>query len=243
MDSFDSDVAAYRSLSRPAAAGLILGSLSFTAFLHPAFWAFPAFAFVFSLWGIFAVLRRPNELIGLRAAQIGLVLAAFFGAAAPCADFCYRNAVRAEARQFAATWFQLLADGRPELAHMLTLAPDSRRPLDDAAWDLYKTDLKQRVALESYVAPTTDAKTPNLIRVLLALGKKAEVRYFDTISETVGDNGGDLLLQRYSVTYAEDGKKKSFFIHLQMAREHTPDGRSVWTLLGLATQGKPKEAA
>ena len=56
-----------------------------------------------------------------------------------------------------------------------------------------------------------------MVRTLLALGPKAQVRFFDTVGQTRQDDD-DVVDQLYAVTYEEEGEKKSFFVAVQAVR-------------------------
>ena len=73
-------------------------------------------------------------------------------------------------------------------------------------------------------------QAPQLVPTLLALGQKAQIRYFAT--EGQGRIGGtDTVYQVYAVTYEEGGKPKTFFVGLELKRMLVePTGRAAWQI-------------
>jgi hypothetical protein len=107
----------------------------------------------------------------------------------------------------------------------LTVDPNQRQPLDARLWQFYRDGDTVRRELETFVTLPT-------IRTLLALGEKAQVRYYKT---TFGPRRGDRenLQQLFAVTYNDAGKKKTFFVDVRL--EHsTPGnaGRAAWRVTG-----------
>jgi hypothetical protein len=77
------------------------------------------------------------------------------------------------------------------------------------------------------------------IRALLALGKDAEVRYFDTESQW-SQQGNDVLDMVYAVTYRPEGEPTSFFINTRLVRmSSSSDDRSSWLVSKAVGGGKP----
>jgi hypothetical protein len=105
----------------------------------------------------------------------------------------------------------------------LQLAPQFRSPLDDHLWDFYRSSPRQREGLEKFVS------TP-LVRTLLALGPKAQVRFYQTANQT-HENNNDRVAQCYAVTYEEQGEKKSFFVVVEMVRRKLSNGQAGWQVV------------
>ena len=55
------------------------------------------------------------------------------------------------------------------------------------------------------------------MRTLLALGPKAQVRFYQTAAQA-RDNDNDQVDQVYAVTYEEGSERKSFFVLVRMSR-------------------------
>jgi hypothetical protein len=222
-DAKDEELAAYRALAGQSVLGLIFGLLAPTVLIDPLPWAlFPAAGLVLSFWALRRI-KKDDSLTGRKMALTGLLLSLVFVVAAPADWWEYRRIVRAEARQFSTLWFRLLRDDEPQKAYQLTLGLQSRHPLDDRLWAFYRSDAKLREQLEDYV------KSP-LVRTLLALGPKAEVRFYETSGQT-HENVEDMVEQLYAVTYEEEGEKKSFFVVVRMVRQKLVTGEATWRIL------------
>jgi hypothetical protein len=232
-DSEDAELAAYRALSAQAVLGLIFGLLSPLALVDPMLWWIPMVGVLLSGLAIRRI-KKDDSLTGRKMAAAGLVLSVVFATAAPTDWLLYRRMVRNEARQISSLWFQFLAQDEPQKAHQLTLAPAVRQLLDHRLWAFYRNDPKLRQALEGYVkAPT--------IRALLALGPKAQVRFFDTAGQIRDENDDDVVTELYAVTYEEEGEKKSFFVAVQAVRHKLATGEAGWRITqtdgGIRPQG------
>lgn len=169
--------AAYRSVSGWAVAGLMIGLLSPLALADPLLWAVPVVGGMVCVRAFVQLKQKATDMIGRKAALVGLWLAVFSLTAAYSDWLYFRGRIRGEARQTALFWFELLAKDRPELAFQLTLLPQQRHPLDERIWDFYVDEGKTNryTALKNYVAPGSDEKSPSLVRTLLALGDSADV--------------------------------------------------------------------
>jgi hypothetical protein len=221
-DPDDAELAAYRALAGQAVVGLIFGLLSPLALVDPMLWGFPAVGIVVSVWALRRI-KKDDSLTGRKMTLAGLTLSLLFAVAAPTDWLEYRRIVRNEARQFSSLWFQFLIHDEPQKAHQLTMAPQVRHFLDNRLWAFYRTDPRLRQQIENYV------KNP-LVRTLLAMGPKAEVRFYDTANQA-HDPEEDTVEQLYAVTYEEDGEKKSFFVAVEMARQKLVTGEAGWHII------------
>jgi hypothetical protein len=222
-DRQDAELASYRALAWQAVLGLIFGLLAPLAMVDPLLWAMPILGTIFSWWGLRRIKNYPAEFLGRKIALAGLTLSLLFLAAAPSDWFAYRRIVRGEARQFSALWFKYLAQDEPQKAYQFTVVPQLRLRLDDHLWAGYRASSDLRDALEKYV------ESP-LVRTLLALGPKAQVRFYDTVGQTHQDND-DWVDQCYAVAYEEDGEKKSFFVVVSMVRRELGSGAAEWRIV------------
>jgi hypothetical protein len=231
-DAEDTELAAYRALSGQAVLGLIFGLLAPLALVDPLLWILPALGTLLSAMAIRRIKKSGAALTGRKMAIAGLMLSLALAAAAPTNWLVYRRMIRNEARQFSSLWFQFLAQNEPQKAHQLTVPPQVRKLLDHQLWAFYRTDARQRQQLEGYV------KTP-LVRTLLKLGPRAQVRFYETIGQT-RENDNDQVEQLYAVTYEEEGEKKSFFVAVQMLRQEMATGEAAWRILQTAGGVRPE---
>jgi hypothetical protein len=228
------ELAAYQRLAGHAVVGLIFGLLAPLALVDPLLWGIPVLGAILSVCALRHIRKNAPALTGRKLAIVGLTLSLLFAAAAPTDWLVYRRLLRDEAQQFSTLWFRLLTQDEPQKAFQLTLPPPMRHPLDDQLWDFYRNDDRQRKGLESYV------KDP-LVRTLLALGPKAQVRFYDTVDQICDSDEGDVVIQCYAVTYEEEGEKKSFFVTVNMLRRKFDTGEIGWrmgqTLGGVRPEG------
>jgi hypothetical protein len=225
FDSLDADMVRYRALSGLAVVGLVLGIASALDLLVPMFWIMSVLGAVVSGLALWRIRRNAATLTGRRLAQCGLLLSIAFGVAAAVDGFVYRRLFRQEARQFAATWFDYLLYQKPPAPQKsleLTRPPAFRQPLDDRLWDFYRRSARRRDELETYV------NSP-LVRTLLALGPKAEVRYYSSLHEDLGGEGETIDLI-YAVSYDAPEGKTTFFVDLELKRIKVEGGRASWQL-------------
>ena len=206
----DAEIAEYRAVSGAAVASLIFGSLSIVALVDPFVWIVPAIGIVCGLGGLWQISQNPTVLIGRKAAIVGLGLSVLFGTTAVGNWTMQRWMMRSQARDFASLWFTLYQRRAPEKAFQLLQPRSGRRPLNSSLWNFYKQTPKAERELEEHVEE-------KLIRTLLALGEDAEIRYRGTDSQGPSGSGYGVD-QTFSVTYYEDGEKKTFFVGVRLFR-------------------------
>jgi hypothetical protein len=224
FDAADEEVTRYRALSALAVVALLAGLLSPLAMFAAMFWLVPLAAVVLSGLALWRVATCSADLVGHRAAFVGLMLGAAFLVAAPVDDLVYRYCLRRQARQFAEIWIDAVRHGEVYKAHHLMIDPKRRQPLEDKLADFYLHNENSRRMLNGFV------KEP-AVRTLFALGTTAEIRFYDTAAE-FHEEGYDFVQQTYAVTYPDERKRpKSFFINLLAQRSvDAGSGRAGWTL-------------
>jgi hypothetical protein len=220
----DAQLIEYRSVSVLAVFALLLGLCAPLAMLGPVLWIVPALGVAVSVWALLAIAKSEGALVGRKAALTGLSLALVCGAAAASARVSEGWWLRGEARPVAARWFELLRDDQPLAAHQLTLTPGERATDASALESGYRDEENLRQSLERFV------HNP-LIRALLALGGKAEVRYYATESHH-RDGDQQRISQIYAITYPDDGRRVTFFGRLVLFRSlDRAAGKIHWQVL------------
>lgn len=205
FESFDpTEEIPYQALSGLAVVALLVGLLSWIAFLSPALVVVPLAGFLLSAVALTRIARQSPALIGRKVALAGLVLSLLFGIAAPAERSTYRWLLRREARQVAFQWFDYLRNDQPSDAMGLSIDPLARRPMQE--YLLYREELTSFVAVPA-------------VRAILALGEKAVVRHYRTDMQGLED-GLQTIHQAYAVTWEEDGRKHTFFIGLNLERPY-----------------------
>ena len=182
-------------------------------------------------------LRRDPGRPGRLAALAGLGLALFFGTVPWARALTERLFLPDQARPVAEQFFELLRKGQPERAVTMWFAPESRRPFDESLWPYFRRDTDARGALLKMVDDAT-------VRTLLALGDRAQVRYYKSNAMiTAGATAGVVLW--YTVTYADEaGKKKTFFVRVGLKRQ--PSSRTdvnPWLIKGIHSGVDPTTEA
>jgi hypothetical protein len=120
----------YRTVSALAVLALVLGLLSAVAFAHPLLWALPAAAVGVAIAALRHIGQHPGEVIGRKAALLGMATAVLFGCAATSYSFAREIWLVNRSRQVADHFFSLLAAGKTHGAHQMTLMPMSRLPTE-----------------------------------------------------------------------------------------------------------------
>ena len=152
---------------------------------------------------------------------VGLLASVACGAAAPVDWNVYRWMIGREAQQFSGAFFDLLRNNEPHKAYQLTIQSRGRAPFDEKLWESYTNNAERYEELKSFV------KIP-AVRALLALGDKAEVRYYDTELQGYAQDD-EVLKQVYAVTFPAAQGKKTFFARLTLRRGLLPRSReSYW---------------
>jgi hypothetical protein len=204
----------YTRLSVPALLSTVFGLMSLLAFITPWFSFFGILGIVFALWAIAAISKAEGSLTGLLFARIGLSGSVITLVAVAVLWPSYQYGVRFEANQFFRIWFEALRQNNIPLAKGLNSfyweRPETDKP--EEWWQKqYENNFTHR-SIHSFV----DSK---LVRVLLALGDKADVSYYKTIFVTTSDNK-DFVVILYAVSYPTgDGKTETFFVKMVGKRE------------------------
>jgi hypothetical protein len=201
----------YQPVERLAIVGLILGLLSPIALLDTVLWFVPILGLLTNVMALVSI-RRDGRL-GRTVALVGLALSTMF-IVMPLSRILSAHVLLArQARPVAEQFLAYMREGSPEKAIMLNRAPDYRRPIDEGLWLFYRADDEARADLQQFVA-----RPP--IRMLLALGERAKVSFYKTASVATG---GDLAQVDYwySVTFDDEGRKKTYFIGLLLERKPT----------------------
>jgi hypothetical protein len=223
----EGDANEYRSVSGSAVLGLFFGLAGAAALLSPLLWFLPIAGVVFSVIGLRRIAAAGPALIGRKPAMAGLVLSLLFAAASPADWFLYRRMIEHEGCRFAGYWFDYLREGEPHKAYELTVAPDSRLPLDDKTAEVFTAGSKDRDELEKYV------ENP-VVHTLLTLGDRAQFRYYGT-EKGWTEPDSEYLEQIFAVTYDADREPVSFFVRVRLQRVVPPKSRrAYWRVANVA---------
>jgi len=209
--SVEDELEQYRALSRAAILGLALGPLSLFALVGWLLVIIPILAVVLCVIALRNIEASEGALVGRPLAFAGLSLALIFGGAAVSYRVAYRQLLIRDGRQVAELWFRLLQDDQPHRAHQLILDANLRLSPDVNIWEMYRKNSRLHDGLEKFVED-------RVVRTLLALGVRAEIRYYGTEVIDYRDRR-DMIVQVYAVTFEQDGERTTFFVRVVLERK------------------------
>lgn len=207
----------YRAYSTLAVLGFFCGLASPLAFSSPVLYIFPVLGILACGWALHRIRLAAPELLGKTVAQIGLLLAIVCGVGAVTRDVSSRYVLQRDAWQFGQTFFEYLRRGEPEKSYLLSLDQVFRPPLndDEKMWREYELQSNHQQGLRAFLL------SPE-VRAVLELRDGALVRPYAMLksvnSKTSDGRRSTVLNLLYAVTYQEQGRKKSFFVTLQVER-------------------------
>jgi hypothetical protein len=214
--SADLELVEYRTLTPAAIVGLILGLFAPVAFLSPLLVLVPVAGIVCSLFALRKIATSDGSVVGRPAAMAGLVLSTICAAAFLTETIGLKWLANRQAIPVAQEWFQLLAEGNPQAAIEMTADPAGRKAVGSNLVDYYASDETAYKRLQDFV------QTP-AIRALLALGDKAQVRYYNHLGFGRLQGGRWQVAQHYAITFPDssEGKPKTFFMLLSLQKDPT----------------------
>jgi hypothetical protein len=208
----------YRSIEPLAVIALLLGLFSPLAFIGPLLWLVPPLGIAASLLAL-GRLGRDGSRSGRSIALFGLGLSIAFGIAPAAQTASAFFLLREQPREVADAYLEFLRTDHPEKALMLRGVPDVREM--DESWSVFQNDPSARHDLERFVHMP-------LVRTMLALGDKADIRFFSFNGVAINGSTGQANYF-YTVTFMDHDKKKTFLVGLLMERKPTSrPGISPW---------------
>jgi len=206
----------YQSVEPWAFVSLVMGLLSPLALTAQVMWFVPLLGWLsggMALARIRSARGRPGRALVL----VGLALSTFFIVVPAARMISARILLAEQPRPVADKFFEYLQQGHPEKALMLQWVPDYRNGVGDNPWLFFRSDTEANADLKKFVSQP-------IVRMLLALGDEAEVRYYRT---TRMGFSSDLARVEYwyAVTFTDedDQKKKTYFIGVLLERKPTRD--------------------
>jgi hypothetical protein len=218
------DQVQYRSVSGLAVLALLLGILSVIALAHPGAWIMPLPAIVCSLWALRRIQRQPDELLGRKAALIGLVLALGFGTWAPSRYYCDRWLLNRQAREFIEQWFQFVFQGELEVAHQATLDYYLRQPEGTLLDEFYQNNPEDLTELQTYFSR-------GLAQDVVDLGAEGRTRFEKSLGMFF--IGSSCQITQRFLVYRGDQEEPVAHAQIRAARDVEQDV-VYWTVVGLA---------
>ena len=205
----------YRPMERWAYVCLILGFLSPLASIAPVLWLLPILGLVAGGVALGNIRRDPGR-PGRALALAGLALSTLFIVLPVVRIVSARLLLAEQARPVADQFLEYLRQRSPEKALMLSWVPDFRRPMDEDRWLFFRSDDEARAELRKFVSQPA-------VRMLLALGEKAQVSFYKTAG--AGTSGKVAQVDYwYAVTFTDDdAKKKTLFFGVLLERRPSTD--------------------
>jgi len=221
-DVTEADLRDYGAVSRWSVAAVGLGIISFLALFSPLLLLLPALGVFAARRAIQEIRESEHALIGRKAALTGLALSVMFFSAVPAQYAASRVILVRQADAFARQWFEMLRDRQPLKAHHLEIEPPVRLPASRFAQlpSHYRSKEGGRDEIKFFVAEP-------LVRALLELGPKAQVRFYSN-EAFVQEGKRQRVTNVYAVTYPADKQKKTFFVRLELERTGNSDSAENW---------------
>jgi hypothetical protein len=231
-DTSEAD-SSYTRLSVPALVAALFGAGSFFVYFTPWFFFFGIIAFLLSLFALWTIRNADGGLTGTALAYFGLCSAVVALVSIAVFWSAYQYGVRREADQFFRLWFAAVQAGDIPQAREYRAIYAHRPKIADAEewWKKQYEDKYAHRAVHQYVED-------KLIRVLMALGDKATVSYYKTLTVDSGRES-DTVAVVYAVTFpAESGRTETFFVRMDGKRSYPP-GTSDFKAAGWNIEGNP----
>jgi hypothetical protein len=226
----------YRPPEPWAVGGLLLALLSPLALINWLLWLIAPSAALANAVALRRLKIDPNR-SGRVAALVGLGVAVLFCTAPWASVVTERLLLPGQARPVADQFFEFLREGSPEKAALLKFTPQNRGALSDNLWTYFRRDVDARIELRKFTDDVT-------VRTLLALGERAQARYYKTAS-VITQGSRAAVIFWYTVTFTDDvGQKKTFFVRVIMDRKPTTDrDLNPWQVNGILSGVDPSKVS
>jgi len=224
------------SYTRPSISALLstfFGFAAFTVYFTPWLFFIGVFAVLLSLFAFWAIRSAEGGLTGTVFAYFGLCSAVIALVSVAVFWSAYQYGVRREADQFFRLWFAAVQQGDiPQAKEYRSIYSNRSQAANAEEWwkEQYEGKYTHH-AVHRYVED-------KLIRVLTALGDKAKVSYYKTLSLT-SERESDTATVIYAVTCpADSGESETFFVSINGKRIY-PSEAAHFTAAGWHIIGAP----
>jgi energy-coupling factor transporter transmembrane protein EcfT len=230
----------YSRLSVPAIFSAVFGLGTFLVFFSPWFFFMGVTALLLSFSALWTISRSGGNVAGRTFAFFGLGSALTAVVAAAVFWACYQYAVRSEADKFFRLWFAAVRQQNLPAAKEFQRFYPYRSKAGDAEswWKEQYADRNAHYAVHQFAEN-------KLLRVLLALGSKAQVTYYKMSGfHSTGDD--DTVSVVYAVTFpSAAGGAETFFVKMTGKRLYPPASANftaaAWRLEGTPEIYVPEE--
>ena len=247
-------VAEYRTISVPSLLALLFGLLTPLVMLHWGFVFMPILALIFAFYALYSIASSDGMRFGRPLAWMAIFLSFCFVVANVSLWEAYKNRQYLEAKDFAGSYFDLIAREKDDPEIDILKLRDMRSPYWQRSVapleDRWKAMEKERDSfgqedLSMFVGNTT-------LRTLMALGHDATVTFYKIKSYSCDKRRDeDFVTLVYAVTYVNDEKEKeTFFVNITVKRNQGEDTTTVanqkkkmggWSVQGVNGPATPKE--
>jgi hypothetical protein len=229
--STDDEFPGYRPVSAAALTGFLLSLASVMVFVSLNYVFLPVLGLVVCSIALRRISVMQDRLVGRRLALVGLTLSLTFGLVAPAIAVVQHFQVNADARRFAEEWFNAAAEGDSEFVSTLHMPLSLRR---GSEFDkVVKTQTQARQMVSGFLREPA-------VQVLLALGPRAQARFYWRESFDESATGEIHAVDIYAVTVDEAGERTTFFVDVTMDRsKNAVDQSWGWTLRSATIRNTP----
>ena len=242
----------YRTLCVPSLLALLFGLLTPLVMLNWGFVFLPILSLILAFYALYVIAHSDGMRFGRPLAWGAIFLSFCFVTANLSLWEAYKSRLILEAREFAGSYFELIARAKDDpTIDILTL-----RDMQSPYWgrsvtpleDRWKTLAKDEFAQESLSMITSDLT----LRTLMELGFGAKATFYNVKSYACDKSRHeDFVTLVYAVTYDNDNKdKETFFVDLTVKRNQGEDAATVanqkkkmggWSVQGMKGPATPKE--
>ena len=210
-DASEANVA-YSRLSVSALLSAFFGMGTFLVYFTPGFFFLGVIAVLLSLYALWTIRNSEGILTGTSLAYIGLCSAVIALVSVAVFWAAYQYGIRREADQFYRLWFAAVQQGDIPKAKDFQIIYANRPQMANAEewWKKQYEEKYSHRAVHQYVEN-------KLIRVLMALGDKATVSYYKTLSVN-SERESDTVVSVYAVTFPAESGTETFFVRVKGCR-------------------------
>ena len=210
----------YSRLCVPALLAAFFGLGAFLVYFSPWFFFLGVLAVLLGLVALWTIRNSEGTLFGVPLAYFGVCCGIVALVSVSVFWHVYQNGIRRESDQFFRLWFAAVqhgVEGIPQAKELQAIYAHRSRSANAEEW--WKKQYEEKYAHRAVHKYVED----KLVRTLMALGDKAKVSYYKTISvDSARDS--DAVLSVYAVTFpAESGGTETFFVKIGGKRIYPSD--------------------
>lgn len=230
--ALDEPTESYRSVSVLAVCGLLFGLASILAWTHPLLWSIPLVGLVICALALRKLAHDAPNLVGWKAAWLGLALSLVLGSAAITRWTVHHFLVEREAVRVGEMWLEDLRAGKTYAAHQLTLVPMGRLATGSSLPAGYDDAPQLLAQYQEFV-------DSSLVKAIRRIPGQPQFRLYE-INKYQSAHDRDRIEAVYAVTYEMDGKRRTFFVQMILHRlVNRSDGKAGWQIVPINNAYRP----